>query len=162
MFSLLDGSLLAIAGLREVWEKDGQRVDSLCLITTEANEVVQAAHDRMPVTLSPEARKVWLDPASDPDLLQSLPRPYPADSMTCRQVNPALNYARNEGPECLKGPVQAAMYQGRYRQEQVGYYEPHHPAAQSEQKFAACVASPDVCFAGGACSARPCDMMASI
>ena len=110
MFSLQGGGLLAIAGLWEVWEKDGQRVESVCLITTEANEVVRAAHDRMPVILPPDARHAWLDPASDAGLLQSLLRPYPAEGMTCRQVNPALNNARNEGPECLEGPVQVAMF----------------------------------------------------
>ena len=110
MFSLQGGGLLAIAGLWEVWEKDGERVESVCLITTEANEVVRAAHDRMPVILPPDARHAWLDPASDAGLLQSLLRPYPAEGMTCRQVNPALNNARNEGPECLEGPVQVAMF----------------------------------------------------
>lgn len=111
MFSLQGGAMLAIAGLWEVWEKDGQRVESVCLITTEANEVVRTAHDRMPVILSPDARQVWLDPASDAGLLQSLLLPYPAEAMTCRQVNPALNNARNEGPECLERPVQAAMFE---------------------------------------------------
>ena len=51
----------------------------------------------MPVILPPEARDAWLDPASDTGLLQSLLCPYPAEAMTCRQVNPALNNARNEG-----------------------------------------------------------------
>jgi putative SOS response-associated peptidase YedK len=105
LFSLIDGGLLALAGLWEAWEKDGERVESVCLLTTEANEVVQAAHDRMPVILPPEARKLWLDPVCDLGVVQSLLCPYPASAMQCRRVGAAVNSVRNEGPECLEAPA---------------------------------------------------------
>jgi putative SOS response-associated peptidase YedK len=47
LFTLRGGGLFAMAGL---WEGD-----SACLITTEANEVVGAVHDRMPVIVTREA-----------------------------------------------------------------------------------------------------------
>lgn len=40
------------AGLWDVWERKGERIESAYLITTEANEIVQPADDRMSVMLS--------------------------------------------------------------------------------------------------------------
>ncbi len=109
LFSLADGGLLALAGLWEVWEREGQRVESVCLLTTEANELMQAVHDRMPVILPSEARSAWLDPGTDAARLNALLRPYPASMMVCRPVSQKVNHARNEGPECLESPLAAAV-----------------------------------------------------
>ena len=55
---------------------------------------------------------MWLDPASEPETLHALLRPYPAVEMTTRPVNDYLDNARNEGPQCLgpAAPAQVALF----------------------------------------------------
>jgi putative SOS response-associated peptidase YedK len=104
LFSLVDGGLFAMAGL---WEGGGDFADSACLITTEANDLVGAVHDRMPVILPREAWDAWIDPDASPSGLQSLLRPYPAVAMTARPVSDFVSSARNEGPACWGAPTSA-------------------------------------------------------
>ena len=57
-------------------------------------------HDRMPVILSPNDYAEWLDPqAREPGKLMT---PFPAADMAAVAVNPIVNNARNEGPECIE------------------------------------------------------------
>jgi putative SOS response-associated peptidase YedK len=97
----------AFAGLWERWDKGEQPIESCAILTTDANEVAAAVHDRMPVILGRDARRAWLDPdIDDPAALQQLLRPYPAAEMTAFQVNPIVNKSANEGPECI-APLKA-------------------------------------------------------
>src|SRR5262245_50704548 len=48
-----DSKLFAFAGLWEHWRRAGQTIDSCTILTTDANELVQPLHDRMPVILEP-------------------------------------------------------------------------------------------------------------
>ncbi|MFO0928023.1 MAG: SOS response-associated peptidase [Gemmataceae bacterium] len=94
------GGLFAVAGLY-----DHASDPAACLITTEANPLVAAVHDRMPVILPPEAWAAWLNPTTDPAALLPLLAPYPADRMSRRNVSDAVNSARVEGPRCHEPPV---------------------------------------------------------
>ena len=49
-----------LAGLWERWEKHGQPVESCTILTTDANELMQPIHERMPVILPPDAYDLWL------------------------------------------------------------------------------------------------------
>ncbi len=52
--------------------------------------------------LSGFAGRVWLDPEiEDAAALQKLLCPFPATEMTAYPVNPIVNKAGNEGPECI-------------------------------------------------------------
>jgi len=54
----------------------------------------------MPVILSPNDYTEWLDPkATEPGELLT---PFPASEMAAVAVNPIVNNARNEGPECIE------------------------------------------------------------
>jgi len=54
---------LAFAGLWETWHPaDGEPVESCCIITTGANELMRPIHDRMPVILNAGQRHGWLPP----------------------------------------------------------------------------------------------------
>ena len=59
-----DRQPFAFAGLWESWTDpaSGERLASATIIVTDANELVRAIHDRMPVILSPLEYGVWLDP----------------------------------------------------------------------------------------------------
>jgi len=92
----------AFAGLWERWEKGESPVESCTILTTDANSLAAAVHDRMPVILPRAAHHVWLDPEiEDAAALQQLLRPYPAAEMTAYPVNPIVNKEGNEGPECI-------------------------------------------------------------
>jgi putative SOS response-associated peptidase YedK len=92
----------AFAGLWERWDKGEKPIESCTILTTDANEVAAAVHDRMPVILSREARQVWLDPEiEDAAALQELLRPCPPEEITAYRVNPVVNKAGNEGADCV-------------------------------------------------------------
>ncbi len=97
----------AFAGLWERWRRGATPIgatpiESCTILTTDANEMAAAVHDRMPVILGREARRVWLDPdIEDASALQELLRPYPAAEMTALRVNPIVNKAGNDVPECI-------------------------------------------------------------
>jgi putative SOS response-associated peptidase YedK len=95
-FHLANGQLLAFAGLWERWKE----IESCTILTTAANELSGQFHDRMPVILSPNDYAEWLDPqAKEPVKLLT---PFPASEMAAIAVNPIVNNARNEGPECIE------------------------------------------------------------
>jgi putative SOS response-associated peptidase YedK len=99
---LTDERPFAFAGLWERWEKGEKPVESCTILTTDANSLASAVHDRMPVILPHAGYKAWLDPEiEDVAALQGLLCPYPAKEMTAYPVNPIVNKAGNEGPECI-------------------------------------------------------------
>jgi putative SOS response-associated peptidase YedK len=106
LFRRRDGRPFAFAGLWERWQPkdadDAAAVESCAVITTEANEVVQPVHNRMPVILRREDFGAWLDPATPAEKLLGLLGPYPAEEMVAVPVSTAVNNARNEGPACLE------------------------------------------------------------
>ena len=55
------GEPMALAGLWETWHpNEGETVESCCIITTDANKLMEPIHDRMPVILDIEQWKTWL------------------------------------------------------------------------------------------------------
>jgi len=51
-----------MAGLWERWGKGEATLETTCILTRVANDVVQAVHERMPLILPPELFASWLDP----------------------------------------------------------------------------------------------------
>jgi putative SOS response-associated peptidase YedK len=97
------GGLLPLAGLWDLWRRDGQPVESCAIITTAANSEMAQLHDRMPAILTPEALDAWLDPdLEDPARLAALLRPYEG-SLAVREANRLVNSPRNDSPACLAG-----------------------------------------------------------
>ena len=93
------------AGLWEHWKSpDGEEILSCTIITTVANELLKAVHDRMPVILTRDAEGVWLDPKiQEPEKLLPLLKQYPADQIkyysVSREVNsPAVDKPSNIEP----------------------------------------------------------------
>ena len=69
---------------------------------TVPNELTATVHSRMPVILPMAAYDLWLDRTlSDPEILEPLLRPYPAEEMQALPANRKMNNARFEGPESL-------------------------------------------------------------
>jgi putative SOS response-associated peptidase YedK len=98
---LQDDRPFAFAGLWEHWEGPDGPVESCTILTTPANKLTLAIHDRMPAMLGREGRAVWLDPAVDPPALKELLQPYPAADMVSYPVSPAVNKAGVESAEFI-------------------------------------------------------------
>lgn len=108
LFTAADGSPLFIAGIAADWrdDEDAQSLQTVCLLTTSANRLMEPIHDRMPVILDPAMTDVWLhaEPRESRDLLDHLLRPAPEGALIEYEVSTAVNNARNEGPN-LTDPV---------------------------------------------------------
>jgi putative SOS response-associated peptidase YedK len=102
-FGLKDFAPFMFAGLWQSWKGEPGVIESCCILTTHANELVGKIHDRMPVILSPVDYAVWLDPQQqDPAALTYLYEPFPAADMESYPVDPKVNNARNQGPELVE------------------------------------------------------------
>ncbi len=103
-FTLEDGSPFAFAGLWDTWNNaDGEPIFSYTIITTAANELTTAVHDRMPVILTLESERVWLDKntTATQDLTPLLV-PYDACAMKYYEVSPIVNSSSNDTPDCIQ------------------------------------------------------------
>jgi putative SOS response-associated peptidase YedK len=101
-FGAKDGGPLALAGLWESWEKDGELLETSALLTTEANKLAATVHTRMPVIIPSEDFERWLDPGNqNVASLQDLLRPSPAERLEVRPVSTRVNNPKNEGAECI-------------------------------------------------------------
>ena len=103
-FRLRDEGPIGLAGLWECWRSPGgEELQSCAIIVTEANEVVQPVHDRMPVILHPDDYSIWLDPEFEGFAhLQGLLRPYDSAAMIATPVSTLVNSPQNDRPECLQ------------------------------------------------------------
>ncbi len=100
---LLDQDLFGMAGIHETHrDGDGNELQTFAILTTEANELMQPLHDRMPVILREDDYNVWLNPVQPrPEMLQSLLTPYPTENMSTYKVSTDVNNARNKGSELI-------------------------------------------------------------
>jgi putative SOS response-associated peptidase YedK len=97
---LEDGAPFAFAGLWLPGKED--EPPTAAIITTQANELMQPMHERMPVILAPEHERRWLDPSvTATAAVLPLLRPYPSAAMTAWAVGPLVNRVANDGPELL-------------------------------------------------------------
>ena len=92
------GGPMALAGLWEHWlGADGSELESMAILTTEANEDMQAIHQRMPVILSPEHFGLWLDCRSGSSTeIEGLMKPLEDGQIEIRAVSRKVNNPRND------------------------------------------------------------------
>ena len=94
----------AFAGLWEGWKDTATNewLHTFTIITTTANEVTAAVHDRMPVILPPSAWPAWLgEEEVGADDLATLMRPYPADQTRLWPVHRDVGNVRNDRPDLI-------------------------------------------------------------
>lgn len=93
-----DESLLAFAGLWDVWKKpDGESLTTFATITTTPNELVKRLHDRMPVILDPADYGRWLEEDDPRELL----KPAPVEMLQCYPVSKRVNTPKNDPPDLI-------------------------------------------------------------
>ncbi len=111
-FTLNDGSLFAFAGIWDSWKQpDGNEINSFAIITTEANQVVEPVHDRMPVILEKEHFNAWLN-NNDVSQLKELLEPIKAEKIKKYRVPDLVNKATAEGPELIVACEPLDFYDG--------------------------------------------------
>lgn len=104
-----DAALFGLAGITELWNGPTGPVHSVCLITTEPNDLMRSIHDRMPVIIPPDHYVEWLDPRNhNVAALKRFIDSYPADRMEAYPVSKAVSNAANDGAELIH-PVAEAL-----------------------------------------------------
>jgi len=111
-FEVDEGKLFAFAGLWERWKDPGGNWIRTCsIITTTANAVTSAVHDRMPVILGPGDYDLWLDSGlKKVEAVSELLKPYDARKMQCYPVTTRVNNAANDDEAC-SAPAKASPQQ---------------------------------------------------
>lgn len=99
-----DKSIFPIAGLWSTFIRpDGTKLHSCTIITTQANEIMKDIHDRMPVILTEEDRKIWLNPRiSDYRSITPLLKPFEPEFMYTYSVSSKVNTSTYDEPDCIK------------------------------------------------------------
>jgi putative SOS response-associated peptidase YedK len=98
------GQPFGFAGLYDVWRSpEGETVTSCTIVTTRANEFMQAIHDRMPLILPQPHQAAWLD-ATTPDIEAWLAAlaPYPGSEMQAYPVSRRVNSPQYNDVECIR------------------------------------------------------------
>ena len=96
-----DDSLFAMAGIWDSWKnEEGEYINSFAIITTSPNDLMANIHLRMPVILEQKEEKTWLE-ENNSDVLKSLLKPFPAESMTAYPISKLVNSPTNDSPEIL-------------------------------------------------------------
>ena len=99
-FSRRDGTTLAFAGLWEGWRgPDGEVLRTFTILTTAANALMAAIHDRMPVILEQADWPMWLGETEGNAL--ALLRPAKDDVLQSRMVSRRVNSPRHDGAALL-------------------------------------------------------------
>ena len=91
---------MAMGGLWESWiDPAGEIVRTFCVVTTNANEVMQPIHERMPVIIPKENWATWLDPKRYD--VEAMLAPCDASAMEAWPVSRRVSRAIEEGEELI-------------------------------------------------------------
>jgi len=101
-FEINGGELFAFAGIWDRWKNpSGQWVQSCSILTTTANSLTSAVHDRMPVILELDSYDLWLDPGmKNVSVASEMLKPFDASLMRCHPVSDSINRVVNDDAEC--------------------------------------------------------------
>ena len=80
----------------------GKYIDTFTIVTTDANAIVGAIHDRMPVIFTPENQMKWLDPLIGPKDIDQYLLPYTESDLEIYPISTLVNSPKNDIPEILK------------------------------------------------------------
>jgi putative SOS response-associated peptidase YedK len=92
----------AFAGIWEFARLGGEEILSTAIIVGEANPLVGAIHDRMPVMLISEDYDRWLAPTASVSDLKALLNPYDPALMEAYAVSRVVNSVKNDAEECIE------------------------------------------------------------
>lgn len=93
----------AMAGIHQRWdpdESDGNSLDTVTILTTEPNDLIEPLHHRMAVVLPEDEEATWL--TAGPDERAELCRPYPDDDLDAYPISTAVNDPSNDSPAIVE------------------------------------------------------------
>ena len=97
---LRSGKPFGLAGIYNRWTQDnGEDMLTCSIITTNANELIEPVHDRMPVIIPKDSMDVWLGDDTNPS---SMLKPYPSDEMELYQITTKVNDPKHNSPDLLE------------------------------------------------------------
>lgn len=91
----------AFAGICAQWHTDQEKIQSFSIITTEANDLVGAIHDRMPVILEKDEERQWLNTSKNENEITQFLHKYPSEKMNMYAVSTLVNNPRNDIADVL-------------------------------------------------------------
>jgi putative SOS response-associated peptidase YedK len=92
---------LTLAGIWQDFQREGETVRCMSLLTTSASEDVAPTHDRMPVILARDRFDTWLDPATPAEIIDGMMGPATPGTLTLHPLNTAVNKVTTQGPEVM-------------------------------------------------------------
>jgi len=95
-----DDPVFAMAGLWQRWAGDGDHRQTVTILTTEPNDLVEPLHHRMAVVLPREDERTWL--TAGPDERAELCRPYPNDDLDAYPISTIVNDPANDSPAVIE------------------------------------------------------------
>ncbi|WP_247009519.1 SOS response-associated peptidase [Halorientalis litorea] len=95
-----DDVAFAMAGIHERWTGDGDALDTVTILTTEPNDLIEPLHHRMAVVLPRDEEETWL--TGGPEDRHALCRPYPDDDLDAYPISTAVNDPANDSPGIIE------------------------------------------------------------
>jgi putative SOS response-associated peptidase YedK len=95
-----DGQSAAFAGIWQDWEREGERLRTCAIVTTDAAPSLAHIHHRMPVAIDPVDWPLWLGEAGKG--AATLMRPSEDGVFACHRVDPAVNSNCASGPQLIE------------------------------------------------------------
>lgn len=99
---ITDSGLFSMAGIwNTITTSSGQKEHTVLIVTTEANNTIKEIHDRMPVILTKETERVWLDRTiKDPNKLTEILKPFEGP-VYVYPVSKKINKATYQEPDAI-------------------------------------------------------------
>jgi putative SOS response-associated peptidase YedK len=91
-----------LAGITELWNGPDGPLHTVCLITTEPNDLMREIHDRMPLIVPPEATAPGPTDESGRDGAKGVYPPLPPQRMEAYPLSRAVSNARNDEEKLIE------------------------------------------------------------
>ncbi|MGI1663806.1 SOS response-associated peptidase [Palleronia sp. KMU-117] len=99
-----DGAPVAFGGVWQAWEREGERLQTCAIVTTDAAPSLAHIHHRMPLSIEAADWPLWLGEAGKG--AATLMHPAPDGVFDFHRVDPAVNSNRASGPRLIE-PIAA-------------------------------------------------------
>jgi len=98
-----DGKPVGFAALAETWMgPNGEEIDSVAIVTTQASRDLAVLHHRVPVTIAPDDFERWLDGrANDADAVMPLLIGPAEGEFAWHEISTRVNRVANDDPQLL-------------------------------------------------------------
>ena len=97
-----DAPGFAFAGLWDRWRGEDRVIESCTIITAAAPDSMKGLHNRIPVHLTTEQVKQWVNASAEADELKQLLTPEMKGPVLVTPMSTYVNNARNKDNRCIE------------------------------------------------------------